>query len=244
VVSLKLKKGGPGRQRAQEISMFLGELSGLGKKIIFTRPVPKGLLRKVPADKRKLFITPKDCLDCREMFRVNRRGKIELCTGREICDASYLYSPSGVYDLFIKLGNKENPGRGSLCFFFPQEKEFLRLYRKIRKGVVQMNWAKNALAASQYKKAAEYIIKAKRNGYKEGSEHFMLGLCLEKMKSFRGAVRELLLASKINSDDSRIHLSLSNCYKNLGMVRESQGELESAYRLLKNPAGPEEPGAL
>ena len=244
VVSLRLKKGGLGPQRAKEISAFLKELSGLGKKIIFTRPVPKELLREVPADKRKLFIIPKDCLDCREMFKVNRRGKIELCTGREVCDAAYLYSPSGVYDLFIKLGSKENPGSDSLCFFFPRKKEFLRLYRKMRKGVLQMNWAKSALSASQYKKAAAYIIKAKRNGYKEGSEHFMLGLCLEKMGRFRQAVRELLLASKINPADSRIHLSLSNCYKRLGMAGESQRELESAYRLLKNPARPEKSGVL
>jgi len=210
------------------------ELIGKGVKVGLTRPLPSEVLNKFSRKVKTAICLPSNCKECLELFRINKKNKVVLCTGNRVCDKVFAPAMGDIYELFLKSAKARSEKNVAYCTMFPDKKAQGLLKKKEEKANENMRFGKEYFTKNIIKKSIFHLQKALSYGYRENDIHFLLGLCYEKTKKYKQAIEELTVAESINPSLALVNLSLANCYRNIGEMSRSNIELGKTYKKISS----------
>jgi len=228
-ISIDLKKKDFLKFR-NKIIEFLKELKYNNIKFTVTKPIPH-----LETLEQKLFQNiPKNCEECYEMFKVNNKGELELCTGTELFPEYRVPEDRAViYELFLRLGilELENQRSKSLCYNFPIDKKgFQDLEKQFREGINYVSLAKENFLSGDIEKSVENIDKIINSNFCiPDIKYLILGIWYKKNKNYEKAITELKIAKKIYVNEPQINFLLADCYKKIGKTKQFNNELKEGF---------------
>jgi anaerobic magnesium-protoporphyrin IX monomethyl ester cyclase len=229
-ILLSIKSGNAhwSTEATQTIFRFITNLTARETQLYLMRQLPLEFFNPGQRNLIKNLNMPESCKDCSELFKINKRDHIELCTGTELFKKISVTSREVIYNIFMNIALWEN--KPTNCIFSSRSK-ILHLLKINGKSYFYMKMAREYFFKNSYDDAINVLIKARKCRYEGWDFYFYLGLCYMKKGKFDKALDKLKKAAKIYPYDSETHFTIAQCHKLRNDFDGMWSEIDKGLRL-------------